>query len=119
MSRPARRLARREPPDDQSTFPWAIRLTDMGAAGRAPLTVPMWPGPRRAGGKMNRLVVVSNRVPLPSASNHAGGLAVALDGLMEKRGGLWFGWSGAIAPASGTNVCLEHADGIDYATIDL
>ena len=38
---------------------------------------------------MNRLVVVSNRVPLPSSGQHAGGLAVALDGLMEKRGGLW------------------------------
>jgi trehalose 6-phosphate synthase len=68
---------------------------------------------------MNRLVVISNRVPLPTANSHAGGLAVALDGLMEKRGGLWFGWSGAVAPACGTNVCLEHADGIDYATIDL
>ena len=40
---------------------------------------------------MNRLVVVSNRVPLPSAGPRAGGFAVALDGLMEKRGGLWFG----------------------------
>ena len=46
---------------------------------------------------MNCLVVVSNRVPLPSSGAPAGGLAVALDGLMEKRGGLWFGWSGAIA----------------------
>jgi trehalose 6-phosphate synthase len=68
---------------------------------------------------MNRLVVVSNRVPLPSASSHAGGLAVALDGLMEKRGGLWFGWSGAIAPTCGTHICVQHADGVDYATIDL
>ncbi len=67
---------------------------------------------------MNRLVVVSNRVPLPSAGNHAGGLAVALDGLMEKRGGLWFGWSGAIG-TGGNNVSVEQADGIDYATIDL
>jgi trehalose 6-phosphate synthase len=67
---------------------------------------------------MNRLVVVSNRVPLPSAGNHAGGLAVALDGLMEKRGGLWFGWSGAIG-AGGNTVSIEQADGIDYATIDL
>jgi len=69
---------------------------------------------------MNRLVVVSNRVPLPSASSHAGGLAVALDGLMEKRGGLWFGWSGAVvAGGSGTSVSVQHDAGIDYATIDL
>jgi trehalose 6-phosphate synthase len=73
---------------------------------------------------MNRLVVVSNRVPLPSATNQAGGLAVALDGVMEKRGGLWFGWSGSVAPTARGNgvsnqVCVRHAGGIDYATIDL
>lgn len=72
---------------------------------------------------MNRLVVVSNRVPLPSAGARAGGLAVALDGLMEKRGGLWFGWSGRIAAnlAGGQPALsgMEQAAGIDYATIDL
>ena len=46
---------------------------------------------------MNRLVVVSNRVPAPSAAGaQAGGLAVALESLMESRGGLWFGWSGRV-----------------------
>ena len=69
---------------------------------------------------MNRLVVVSNRVPLPSAGPRAGGLAVALDGLMEKRGGLWFGWSGAIAAGPTAALArVESADGIDYATVDL
>ena len=59
---------------------------------------------------MNRLVVVSNRVPLPSAGQQAGGLAVALDGLMEKRGGLWFGWSGMISPdAATTDARIESA----------
>lgn len=69
---------------------------------------------------MTRLVVVSNRVPLPSAGQRAGGLAVALDGLMEKRGGLWFGWSGRIVdgPSAALSV-MESAGGIDYATIDL
>jgi trehalose 6-phosphate synthase len=69
---------------------------------------------------MNRLVVVSNRVPLPSSGKQAGGLAVALDGLMEKRGGLWFGWSGAItddAPSQDAHV--ERAGSVEYATIDL
>lgn len=69
---------------------------------------------------MNRLVVVSNRVPLPSAGPRAGGLAVALDGLMEKRGGLWFGWSGAINP--GPNAALaqvQSAGGVDFATVDI
>jgi trehalose 6-phosphate synthase len=69
---------------------------------------------------MNRLVVVSNRVPLPSAGQQAGGLAVALDGLMAKRGGLWFGWSGAISPeAAGAAPSVESAGSVDYATVDL
>ncbi len=67
---------------------------------------------------MNRLVVVSNRVPTATAGAPAGGLAVALDGLMEKRGGLWFGWSGAVAASSG-GICVRHDGGVDYATIDL
>ena len=69
---------------------------------------------------MNRLVVVSNRVPLPSAGQQAGGLAVALDGLMEKRGGLWFGWSGAIAEGpTAALASVESAGTVDFATIDL
>eukprot|EP01037_Dinobryon_pediforme_P016195 gene16195-16371_t len=69
---------------------------------------------------MNRLVVISNRVPLPSVGPRAGGLAVALDGLMEKRGGLWFGWSGAISPhaADQTPQITRHG-AVDYATVDL
>jgi trehalose 6-phosphate synthase len=69
---------------------------------------------------MNRLVVVSNRVPLPSHGQQAGGLAVALDGLMEKRGGLWFGWSGKIADGPTAALAqVESAGGVDYATVDL
>ena len=69
---------------------------------------------------MTRLVVVSNRVPLPSSGQQAGGLAVALDGLMEKRGGLWFGWSGAVSPdAQATEPRVESAGAVDYATMDL
>jgi trehalose 6-phosphate synthase len=69
---------------------------------------------------MNRLVVVSNRVPLPSSDVKAGGLTVALDGLMEKRGGLWFGWSGRVdAGALTAPVSVEQAGTVDYATVDL
>ncbi len=69
---------------------------------------------------MTRLVVVSNRVPVPSAGQQAGGLAVALDGMMEKRGGLWFGWSGAIAEGGRAALAaVETEAGVDYATIDL
>ncbi len=67
---------------------------------------------------MNRLVVVSNRVPVPQAGAAPGGLAVALGGLMERRGGFWFGWSGAISePADRLSIA---GDGdVQYATIDL
>ena len=68
---------------------------------------------------MNRLVVVSNRVPTAGAGAPAGGLAVALDGLMEKRGGLWFGWSGAVVAGAGSSMCVRHEGGVDYATVDL
>ncbi len=69
---------------------------------------------------MNRLVVVSNRVPAPSAGAQAGGLAVALEGLMARRGGLWFGWSGNISTNARSISCHKRADGkVDYVTCDL
>lgn len=69
---------------------------------------------------MNRLVVVSNRVPAPSAAGaQAGGLAVALEALMERRGGVWFGWSGRIEDAPGHAAKLMDAGRVQYATLDL
>jgi trehalose 6-phosphate synthase len=70
---------------------------------------------------MNRLVVVSNRVPeVNGAGNQAGGLAVALGGLMQKRGGVWFGWSGHVAPQAADRPAMIERDGeIVRATIDL
>jgi trehalose 6-phosphate synthase len=66
---------------------------------------------------MNRLVVVSNRVPSPGQGAQAGGLAVALGGLMEQRGGLWFGWSGSI---SNEHTVKTHTEGaVQYARMDL
>ena len=69
---------------------------------------------------INRLVVVSNRVPAPSGAAQAGGLAVALEGLMARRGGVWFGWSGSISPeARRRPVEVTSFGKVDYATIDL
>jgi trehalose 6-phosphate synthase len=64
-----------------------------------------------------RLVIVSNRVPLPSERGpQAGGLAVALADVMRP-GSLWFGWSGKRSGA--TNAPRQQrADGVTYATID-
>ncbi|WP_158292181.1 alpha,alpha-trehalose-phosphate synthase (UDP-forming) [Paracraurococcus ruber] len=68
---------------------------------------------------MSRIVVVSNRVPVPQGNaGQAGGLAVALLGLMQRRGGLWFGWSGAVAEAASPPNLVQRS-GVGYATIDL
>ncbi len=69
---------------------------------------------------MNRLVVVSNRVPAPSAAGaQAGGLAVALEALMESRGGLWFGWSGRIVDTPSDTPKRLDAGQVRFATLDL
>ena len=69
---------------------------------------------------MNRVVVVSNRVPAPAAAGaQAGGLAVALEALMEQRGGLWFGWSGKTDPSPSPVPRTMSAERICFATIDL
>jgi trehalose 6-phosphate synthase len=67
---------------------------------------------------MNRLVVVSNRVPVPTVEAQAGGLAVALAGLMERRGGLWFGWSGRISPTP-CPPARRAMGSVNYCTVDL
>lgn len=69
---------------------------------------------------MNRLVVVSNRVPVPTGGGvQAGGLAVALEALMARRGGVWFGWSGKISEQTGERPVISEHQGVQYATVDL
>jgi trehalose 6-phosphate synthase len=67
-----------------------------------------------------RLVIVSNRVASPSEKMaRAGGLAVALREALQRRGGLWFGWSGeTISGPSGEPEVVQSGK-ITYATIDL
>ena len=69
---------------------------------------------------MNRLVVVSNRVPAPAAAGaQAGGLAVALEALMERRGGVWFGWSGRVAETPEAAAKSMDSGRVQYSTVDL
>jgi trehalose 6-phosphate synthase len=66
-----------------------------------------------------RLVIVSNRVPVPRrGAVQAGGLAVALKDALAGRESLWFGWSGA-TQAGGGPVAWAHAGSTRYATFDL
>ena len=68
---------------------------------------------------MARLIIVSNRVPIPKArSTAAGGLAVALRDLMTP-GSMWFGWSGRLSSAPAIQPALVEARGVTYATVDL
>ena len=68
---------------------------------------------------MKRIVVVSNRVQIPQAGvPNAGGLAVALDGLMAQRGGLWFGWSGEVSEDC-RRVSLKTVGSMQFATVDI
>ena len=67
---------------------------------------------------MARLVIASNRVPIPSKNAHPGGLTVVLHDAIRP-GTLWFGWSGKTsAHMSKTAQIVEH-EGVEYATIDL
>ena len=74
---------------------------------------------QRPGGNLGRLVIVSNRVPLPSERGpRAGGLAVALADALTP-GSVWFGWSGRRSGAAHGEVRMQRAEGMTYATIDL
>src|ERR1700677_2139590 len=68
---------------------------------------------------MTRLVVVSNRVPVPGdRSPAAGGLAIGLADAITP-GTLWFGWSGRRGPETSTKPTVTEVREITYATIDL
>ena len=67
---------------------------------------------------MSRLVVVSNRVPVPSGTRRPqGGLATGVLSALEARGGLWFGWSGKISEDK--RVVRARYGNVDSATTAL
>ncbi len=71
---------------------------------------------------MGRLIVVSNRVPLPDEQGKApaGGLAVALQAALGERGGIWLGWSGKTLPNRQTQeLAIRDVGSIRYALLDL
>ena len=70
---------------------------------------------------MARLIVVSNRVAVPShdGSNQAGGLAVAVRSLLKRHGGLWFGWSGTVSADHEVSTRTIQHGGMSYIVTDL
>lgn len=68
----------------------------------------------------NRLVIVSNRVPLPSSSSLTGGLAPLLHSALEgRRPVLWFGWSGRVSDDPASVVSLWRRGSVTFVGIDL
>ena len=70
---------------------------------------------------MPRLVIVSNRVPVPDAADKgiAGGLAVALREAFQAYQGLWFGWSGRVVAQPSLQPRIVDKDNVQYVLIDL
>ncbi len=70
---------------------------------------------------MRRVVIVSNRVPMPKERSGAtGGLTVAVRDSMPRRRKLWFGWSGRTVPQQASPVpAIARAGWAELATIDL
>jgi trehalose 6-phosphate synthase len=69
---------------------------------------------------VSRLVVVSNRVAVPTEQHvAAGGLAMALKDALEEKGGIWFGWSGQTAEETSCEPTIQQVGAITYATLDL
>jgi trehalose 6-phosphate synthase len=72
------------------------------------------------GGRLSRLVIVSNRMLLPREHlTLAGGLAIALRETLQRQGGLWFGWSGRTVENPSETPEIYTAGKAIYATVDL
>lgn len=71
-------------------------------------------------GGAGRLIVVSNRVAVPTAgSTQAGGLAVAVRSLLQDRPGVWFGWSGKTSNDQNLATTTINRDNVTYVLTDL
>jgi trehalose 6-phosphate synthase len=68
-----------------------------------------------------RLVVVSNRVSVPSGdgAKRAGGLEVALRPALQHNGGVWLGWSGKVGPAGQLETRAVRHKNVEYVVTDL
>ncbi len=70
---------------------------------------------------MARIVVVSNRVAIPTGEGgaRAGGLEVVIRSFLKRNRGLWFGWSGKVAAKNDVAVRSVEHGGVTYLTTDL
>ncbi|MFC7704816.1 alpha,alpha-trehalose-phosphate synthase (UDP-forming) [Plastorhodobacter daqingensis] len=70
---------------------------------------------------MGRLIVVSNRVPVPDRNGNppAGGLAVAVHAALQSDGGIWMGWSGETTEGEPGPPTVRQEGNISYVLSDL
>jgi trehalose 6-phosphate synthase len=68
-----------------------------------------------------RLVVISNRVALPTGdgASRAGGLEVAVRAALRRQSGIWFGWSGKIAAPEKVATETIRQDDLTFVVTDL
>lgn len=69
---------------------------------------------------MSKLIVLSNRISMPSGKASAGGLAVAVQDALNDSNGIWLGWNGQqIIDSEAPEFEQAHSQGIDYITCPL
>ena len=70
---------------------------------------------------MPRLVVISNRVSVPTGDGgaRAGGLEVAIRATLKRHSGIWFGWSGEVAAKGKVKTQTVEHDNHFYVVTDL
>lgn len=69
---------------------------------------------------MSKLIVLSNRISMPSGKASAGGLAVAVQDALNDSNGIWLGWNGQqITDSEAPEFEQAHSQGIDYITCPL
>ena len=70
---------------------------------------------------MARLVVISNRVSVPSGdgAKRAGGLEVALRPALQHNGGVWLGWSGKVGGLEQPQTRSVTHKNVEYVVTDL
>ncbi|HEX2760558.1 MAG TPA: hypothetical protein VHM27_08595, partial [Rhizomicrobium sp.] len=66
---------------------------------------------------MARIFIISNRVAIPKAGVHPGGLEVVLKATLRKHPCVWLGWSGEIKPHPKTRTL--HQGGNSFIVSDL
>lgn len=69
---------------------------------------------------MSKLIVLSNRISMPSGKASAGGLAVAVQDALNDSNGIWLGWNGQqITDSEAPEFEQAYSHGIDYITCPL